>query len=108
MCGSYSGPVIPVTKASSSLSESVRELTSESGSMVEVMMTFACLDLPLDFFWETVVHYPWSSRRSRWTHITPPSGVKVETNSFSHCWCGYELMILISTARMEKKAVGVG
>src|SRR4051812_39992364 len=92
----------------SSFSESVRELTSESGSTVEAMMTFACLVLPLDLLRETVVQGMTSSRRSECIHIIPPPGMVVRTSLFS-CWrWGSELMTLISTAGMRYTAVGVG
>src|SRR3954466_13260593 len=76
--------------------------------MVEAMMTFACLILPLDFLLETVVQGVSSSMRSGCIHIVPPPGRVVRTSPFS-CWrWGSELMILISTAGMGYTAVGVG
>src|SRR3954470_19611753 len=103
-----SGLATQAAKTSSSSSESVRELTSESGSMLEAMMTFACLVLPLDFLWETVVQGVTSSMRSGCIHIVPPPGMVVRTSPFS-CWrWGSELMTLISTAGMKYTAVGVG
>src|SRR3954468_2718141 len=75
--------------------------------MVEVMMTFACLVLPLDFLRETLVQGMTSSRRSGCIHIAPPLGRVVRTNPFS-CWrWGSKLMTLISTAEMGYTAVGV-
>src|SRR3954466_5608706 len=95
-------------KTSSSSSESVRELASESGSMLETMMTFACLVLPLDFLRETGVQGVTSSRRSGYIHIAPPLERVVRTSPFS-CWgWGSELMTLISTAGIGYTAVGVG
>src|SRR5204862_5143011 len=103
-----SGLATPAAKTSSSSSESVRELTSESGSMLEAMMTFACLVLPLNFLRETAVQGLTSSRRSGCIHIAPPPGRVVRTSPFS-CWrWGSELMTLISTAGIGCTAVGVG
>src|SRR5438270_9714983 len=103
-----SGPATLAAKTSSSSSESVRKLTSESGSMVEAIMTFACLVLPLDFLRENAVQGMTSLRRSGCIHIVPPPGRVVRTSPFS-CWrWGSELMILISTAGMWYSAVGVG
>src|SRR3954466_4363991 len=76
--------------------------------MVEAMMTFACLVLPLDFLRETVVQGMISSRRSGRIHIAPTPGMVVRISPFS-CWrWGSELMTLISTAGMGYTAVGVG
>src|SRR4051812_27798561 len=102
-----SGAVL-AAKTSSSSSESVRELTSESGSMVSAMMTFACLVLPLDFLRETLVQGMTSSRRSGCIHIVLPLGMVVRTSPFSYWRWGSELMTLISTAGMGYTAVGVG
>src|SRR3954466_8974538 len=102
-----SGPATLAAKTSSSSSESVRELTSESGSMLEAMMTFPCLVLPLDFLRETGVQGVTLSRRSGCIHIAPPPGMIVRTSPFS-CWrWGSELMTLILTAGMGYTAVGV-
>src|SRR4051812_3583997 len=102
-----SGVATLAAKTSPSSSESVRELTSESGSMVEAMMTFACLVLPLDFLREAVVQGVTSSRRSGRIHIILPPGIVVRTSPFS-CWrWGSELMTLIFTAGMGYTAVGV-
>src|SRR3954466_6616983 len=95
-------------KTSSSPSESVRELTSESGSMLEAMMTFASLVLPLDFLREAVVQGVTSLARSGCIHIAPHPGRVVRTSPFS-CWrWGSELTTLISTAGIGYTAVGVG
>src|SRR2546430_3518377 len=76
--------------------------------MVEAMMTFACMVLPLDFLRETVIQGMTSSRRSGCIHIIPTPGMVVRTSSFS-CWqWESELMILISTAGMGYTAVGAG
>src|SRR4051812_21423082 len=74
--------------------------------MVEALMTFACLVLPLDFLREAVVQGVTSLTRSGCIYIAPPP--VVQTSPFS-CWrWGSELMTLISTAGIGYTAVGVG
>jgi len=60
------------------VSRLVREVTSSSVSLVEILTTLLedTLALPLDFLLVTVIHC-WLSTMSGWTHIVSPGGVGI-------------------------------
>jgi len=71
-------------KADSSSPELVREVTSSSVSLVEILTTLLedVLALPLDFLLVTVIHC-WLLTMSGWTHIVSPRVVGTKMRSFS-------------------------
>ena len=72
------------TRADSSSHELVREATSSSASLVEMLTTLLedTLALLMDFLLVTVI-YCWLLMMSRWTHIVSPRGVGTGIRLFS-------------------------
>lgn len=92
----------------SSLSVSKRKSSLEANSvlMAKTMWHKLILPLSLDFLVVTVVHYSSSSIKSGCTYMTPPSGAKIGTNSFSWHRCGLMLTIHSSAFGIEFTIVG--
>jgi len=100
---------VSVAKADSSSPELVRDTTSFSVSLVEMLTTLLedALVLPLNFLFVKSFTY-WLWTMSGWTHIISPRGIGTKTRPFSFWLWGPTLITLDSPFGMGITPVGAG